>query len=287
MKKKFLVITVLVLLGVASNNSQAATHKLLPSAGPTKSSQFFAAYAQNASDTIKATGTLPDGEPSSPTDARLLQDIMPENLMTHPDGIGTIWWWEVLTAGEGETVALADISMVLSSSDPNNILGKTEAFSGTEVGYSPISPGIRADGSEIISGPANQQAKRVIVGVGSKSFPVSSASSVQTVRNYLNSFPNWTITSMVTAKGATDTLTLALSKAPPRLIAQRSGARFLVIAEDNGDPTSYELQSATSLSSAVWNPAGSISAGQTNDVTSSVQASSAFFIRLAPPIVAE
>ena len=241
--------------------------KVLPSFGPTQQASSFATYATDAVTAIKA-GTLP-----------VLKTVTPENLMTHPDGVGTVWWWLDVTADLGETLSLADVSGLFTSSDSGNVLGKVVSLEGTA--YSPLAPGIRADGSEVTSGPANQQVKRVIVGIGSKSFPVSSSNDEQAVKDYLNQFPNWRMTGMVSAKGVTTTV--VLQKAPPKLMATMAGEGrlFMVSAEDNGDPMSYGIQSSLTLgSSEVWSSAGSIKAGQT--LVLGQASGTARFVRYAP-----
>ena len=158
------------------------------------------------------------------------------------------------------------------------MLGKVVSLEGTA--YSPLAPGIRADGSEVTSGPANQQVKRVIVGIGSKSFPVSSSNDEQAVKDYLNQFPNWRMTAMVTAKETI--VTVILSKAQPKLMAVVAGDRLMVSAEGNGDPVSYRVQSSPTLGpSAVWTAVGSIKAGQTVDL-GPTSSGTALFVRYGP-----
>ncbi len=257
---------VLELFGVASSWA-AVTIKVLPSAGPTQASPQFATYAADAVTKIKA-GTLP-----------VLTTVTPEDLMTRPNGVGTVWWWVDATAGPEETITLADISGLFTSSDSRNVLGKVISLEGTT--YTSLALGIKTDGSEVTSGPANQQVKRVIVGIGSKSFPVSSSDGEQAVRDYLNGFSGWQMTAMVTV-GKT-TVTASLLKTPPKLTARvvGEGRLLMVTAEDNGDPNSYGLQSSLTIgSSATWIAAGSIKAGQT--LILGPASSTARFVRYAP-----
>lgn len=260
-------------------NLNAVTFKILPSPGPTKNSEVHAKYLENGANTIKTTGTLPTGTPASPAEARLLTSITADNFITWSDGLGgTIWWWLEVTAGEGETTSLVDVSGIISSPDPDNILGKTVTFVGT--GYSPTAPGIRADGSEVTSGPANQQVKRLIVAIGSKSFPVTSTAEAQGVRDWIAQFPNWSTTLVVTAKGATASLTL--KKGQPVLKAMRTGGKFIVTAANNGDLATYGLQTVTALGNpSWWKPAGTIRAGQSVDL-GLIDEYSALFVRYAP-----
>jgi len=247
-----------ILPSVRSLSVGGVTFLIVPRYGPPQNSVLFLPFASNVVATLKTVGTI--------TDAHPMQRVTPEDLMTWADGSGgTIWWWLVAIADQGGTVSLANITATLSSSEPGNILGKTVTFGGANVGYSALSPGIRANGSEVNSGPASEQVSRVIVGVGSKSFTVTSASDAQGVRNWVNQFPNWRTTCVVTAQGSS--ASFSLSKGPPGLKAMQVAGRFLVVAEDNGDPLSYGLQSSPVLgSSAVWSFAGTIKSRQTNDL---------------------
>jgi hypothetical protein len=291
------VLSLALFLSLTVFTGQAITIRIIPSFGPPQNAASFFGYTTGAVNLIKNTSMLPAGERMSPNDARLIQYVVLENLMTTTSlpfylGIfsptapwnnergGTVWWWIEVTASEGETISLADVSVVLSSSDANNILGKTVSYSGPGIAYSPTSPGIQIDGSEIISGPANQQVKRVIVGAGSRSFSVNSSEGAQAVKNFLNQFANWRMISTVIAKGATNTCVLL--RKPPVLRAMRLGNRFLVITESNGDPTNYELLQTSTLGvTAVWTYGGIIRSGQTNDA-GSIQDHPVSFIRYAP-----
>lgn len=287
----------LLVMGLAVFTGQAAIMiRIIPSFGPPQKATSFMGYATNAVSLIKTTSTLPVGERAYPMDAGLLQHVVPEDLMTtttvpfhrgvfspttpwNNERGGTIWWWVEITTSEEEEISLADISVVVGSSDPGNILGKTVSFDGAGVVYSSTSLGIQTNGLEITSGPASQQVQRVIVGIGSKSFPVSSMTDVQTVRDYIFQFSSWKTMIVVNTKGTS--ASLALFKLPPILRAIKSGDRFLVIAESNGDTMNYTLQTSAALSSAVWNSAGRIQAGQTNDM-GLIQDRPMFFIRYAP-----
>ena len=283
MKKQFIVIMVLGLLGAINNNAalvvqdngataeidinapedlqgrQSAftgTLKVIPSFGPALNSPDFPAYAANAKSKLKATGTLPKGTPSSPTDARLLERMTPENLMTWGNGTGgTVWWWHIATG----KVSLGGIVVTLRSGDPGNILGKMVSFSGSS--YSELAPGIRTNGSEITSGPASQEVEgRVIVGVGSKSFTVNSSADALEVRNWFFQFDKWSLSDEFSFGGKTETF--VLRKTPPSVSSPQGGTGFIVIAENNGDPRSYGVQLAPTVDGP-WNSAGvSMKAGQ-------------------------
>mgnify|MGYP001560228336 CR=1 FL=1 len=262
--KKILTVTVLgLLMGGVVSSQAAVTIRVLPSFGPTQTSPQFAAYAADAVAKIK-DGTLPT-----------LMLVAPENLMTRSDGIGTVWWWVDVTVGTGETISMEDISGLFTSSDSGNVLGKVVSLEGTA--YSATAPGVRADGTEVTSGPSSQAVKRVIVGIGSKSFPVNSTQDEQQVRDYLNKFPGWRTTAMVTAKGAS--ASFALSKSPPSLVATKVGGKFMVRAENNGDPAEYGLQKSSVLTGS-WNSAGTIRAGQTVDFGPATD--TALFVRYVP-----
>ena len=258
--------------------SGAVAIKLIPSFGPPSYDVSYQSYALSGAVAIKATGTLPVGapNPNSPTDARLLTQVAAEDLMTTVSAAfhrgvfnptppyqnargGTVYWWIEATAAAGETVSLADVTVVLRSSDSGNILGKMVSFTGTS--YAPTAPGIMADGTEVTSGPATQQVKRVIVGVASTSFSVSSAADVQAVRDFIAQAA-WSTTATITAKGSSSSLVLA--KVMPTLSLTRMGNRFFLDASNNGDPISYEIRRSTNLVS--WTSFGIIRAGMTNDL---------------------
>ncbi len=287
-------ILILVAFAITVLNAVAATtFKVLPSFGPPANAASFQAYALDAAVKIKSSGTLPTGAPNGPTDARFLPSVGADDLMTTTTAAfyrgvfsppspynnergGTVWWWIEVTAGTGETVSLADIAVTLNSSDSGNVLGKTVTFTGTF--YSPTSPGILADGTEVTSGPASQQVKRVIVGVASVSFSVGTSGDVQAVRDFIGQ-ANWSTRTVVTAKGASSSL--VLNRIMPTLKVSNSGGRLLLSRENNGDPVSYEIQKSAALgASAVWSSAGIISPGVTNDMGS--VASGAGFIRYKP-----
>lgn len=267
----WLVITVTMDLAVFTGQA-ATTFNIVPSFGTTQGALEFATYAQSTVDLLKANGTLPTK----------LTHVTPENLMTRPDGHGVVWWWIVVSAASsGETVSLADISVVLSSSDDNNTFDKTVSFSGTA--YSSFAIGIRTDGTEITSGSANQQAHRVIVAVGSKSFPTSSSADEQAVRDWFYQFRTWSTTAVVTANGASASFTLM--KSPARLMSWITTGKLFVSTENSLDPLSYGIQTSTNLS-GLWTSAGTIRAGQTNDL-GLVTNQPSLFVRYAPILVAQ
>lgn len=284
---------VAVLAMIIASASAAPTFKFFASVGGPQNAASYSGYTANAISTILATDTLPTGQRTGPTDARLIQHIVPQYLMTtvslpfYWDSFspaapwsnergGTIWGWEEITASPGETIALADVSGVITSSDSGNIVGKTYSFG--SVNYSTTALGINLDGSQITSGPANQQVTgRIIVGIGYKSFPVSTSSDVQGVKNWIYSFTKWGITNVVTAKGAS--ATFVLTTIPP-LTGFTAGGNFKVTAAPSDDPKSYALQSSTNLATGVWIPAGTIQAGHTNDFGSFILPQ--FFVRIAP-----
>ena len=291
-------MAMLVAFVVTASSVSARTMKVIASFGPPSNAASYQGYLTNAVALIKATGTLPDGPRTSPTDARLLTTITPEDLMTSTTPAfyrgsfspvtpfenergGTVFYWGVLTADPGETVALADMTFVISSSDSGNILGKTVSFNGSGVAYSATAPGIMLDGSMITSGSSTQQVNgRVIVGVASKSFTVNNADQVMGVVDFINQYSNWNLTVVMTSKG--QVVSYPLFRIKPTLRGFISDGRYLVSAENNGDTMFYPLQSTLALgSNSVWSAAGSIRAGQTNDL-GVVQGRATLFVRYSP-----
>lgn len=292
MKNFSKILAILTMMaGLLSVDSSAAiVVRLLPIFGPPKNDPSFTAFMSNAVKTVKS-GFVSYGDRTGPTDVKLMQNIGANDLLTtatasfyrgvfNPAGVwagsrgGTVWWFVDATT-DGDNLSLADMTIILSSSDSDNVLRKTVSFTVGDA-YSPFAPGIHADGSEVTSGPANQQVKRVIVAIGSPSFPVSNDSDVKAVGDYLNQFPNWRTTAMLSMRGTSTSA--SLSKGLPMLSAFRNPANnhFIVKAEANGDTTTYNLQASTSLGKdGVWDKVGTIRAGETLDL-GEVKASTLF-----------
>lgn len=229
MKKLFAFLTVLGLLGAAGN---AATIKISPTFG----SPTDTAFVLSAINAAKNGIPLPGG---------ILSFVTPNHLMTKNDGVGAILWVVDVTAISGETVSLTDVKAVLSSTDSGDLFGKIASFEGAS--YSPSAPGIRIDETEITSGPASQQAKRIIVGIWSKSFTVGSSRDEQSVRDWFFAFSNWSTIATVTAGGAS--VRAVLRKMPPPLIVSLSSTNTIkVFAVNNGDTNrDYRVLTAPSV----------------------------------------
>ena len=290
-------LSVLV-LGMMIASASAVTIQVIPSDGGPQYANSFNPYGLDAIAQIEADGTLQSGPRSGPTEARFSPNLTIEGLMTTVPqmyfywGIfnplapynleygSTKWTWIVVTAGPGETVSLADLSVTISSSPQGNILGKTVSFSATNT-YAPLAPGYLADGTKITSGPASQQVKKLIVGVGFKSFAMTSPTSVQDAKTWWYAHSDFDATVVATAKG--QTTTFVLDRAKPRLTGFVSSGRFMVRAEANGDPNTYAVQSSTDFQN--WTMIESIRAGQTNNV-SAILSGQSLFVRYAsqPPI---
>ncbi|MDP3962522.1 MAG: hypothetical protein Q8Q03_01495 [bacterium] len=276
------------------------TIKIIPSFGPPPYADSFAAYSTGAVNTVRSTGTLPFGIPSSPTEARQLSVLSIDDFLTIPEGSnipfyrrnfsptapwhnergGTIWYWIDVEAATGKTISLVGIQATLSSIDPNNLLGKSVNFSTN--GYGVATLGIMEDETLIQSGqPSSTQVKRVIVAIGSKSFPVKNMADIAIVDNYLAQFPSWGTTISVTAGSTTVSKTFLKGIALPRLIPTIAFVgrvkQFQVIAENTGSTNNFTLQSSTNLVN--WTDVSSIRAGQTNGISSQL---SYLFFRLRP-----
>ena len=266
--------------------TNAATLKRVPSIGPIPQSAGYAGYIADAKVKLRTTGTLPPGAPTSPTDARMASELNLLGLTATTNAYSymgnftapapfdhevgtTLYWWVVYTAvGADETVALAGISGEISTSDPKNLLKKSFDFSVVDTAYSDSAVGYKADGSEINSGPANTQARLVIVPIGSKYGLVLTAKDVYDFVQYFSQFPNWSESFRVTAGGMTVTETLLQGTlAPPKLIALSVGGDMfsLTAVSTNGNTKSYPVQINTDFGDG-WASVGVISAGTTNMV---------------------
>ena len=292
MKKTLLLFTAIMSFALMAH--PAPSFKFFASFGPPHNAGSYASYTAGAVAMIVATDTLPKGQRTSPTDARLINSILPEYLMTtvslpfYWDSFtpvspwdnergGTIWCWEEIIAAPGQPIALSDVTGTITSSDSGNVLGKTYSF--TSDSYSPTAIGINSDGSQVTSGPATQTVTgRVIFGVGYKSFPVGTSNDVVAVKNFIYQFNKWSTTNVVTVQGTS--ATLVLSTQPSILTASAVSGKFKITAAASDDPKSYALQSSTNLTSGIWSPAGSIQAGQTIDLGPFIWPH--FFVRYAP-----
>lgn len=234
-------------------------------------------FLKDAVDRLAATGTLPFGIPPtvSTNVPQRLAELRPENIMVKGDGKGYVWLAVTLTARPGETVALADGSGNLKS-NPTNLLGKTISFAGAN--YSETAIGIKSDGSRITSGTASQRVNgKVIVLVGYKSFTVNSSSDEIEVRDWFYG-NDVSLTSTVSAGGST--ATASLDNLPPILTAVLSTNRsFQVFTIPNGDPRTYNIQSAPSVVGP-WTTVGDVNAEWGLDFGSATNALQ--FIRYAP-----
>jgi hypothetical protein len=194
--------------------------------------------------------------------------------------------WEIVdvTAPDGSTVALADITGKFTSTDSTNALGKTVSFSGTL--YSDYAIGIKSDGSVVTSGPATERVKRVIVAIGSKSFVANNATEMKGVRDYINSFPNWRLSFELSVQGTTVTNTMSRL---PLISAKNEGGMFWVTAEDTGDTKSYLIQESSNVGPTPdgtmpqWNSTGiMIKPGESKAVIG-LTTWSQYFVRLYDP----
>lgn len=244
--------------------------KLVPSFGPPPHAGSFEGYTLGAVARIKDTGGLPTGDRSSVTDARIATWVAPEDLITSPDPLdfyrgnfnvaspwnsqrgGTIWWWIIVSANGSETVALSDLTVVLASFDPQNSLGKTTTFLNNS--YTSTAIGVNADGSMVTSGSASQRVKRVIVGVGQKSYTAKTAADVTEIRNYIGQFgKNWGISCEVKVGGSsnsailTGTPTQVVVVAKPKLSIVNVAGKATLVVENNGNASFYFIQSAAKV----------------------------------------
>jgi hypothetical protein len=245
----------------AGDTTQVVDISIIPSVGGPQHAASFAAYAGNAVQALRTTGTLPVGVVGSPTEARKIEFLRAEDLMTtatapfyggvfgpaapfNNERGSTVWWWVVVSSRTGgDTVSMDMISGLADSSDPQRSLRKeTSLASGA---YSPIAIGIRADGSVINSGASSQKARTIIVGIGSKSYLVSDQASLQAVRIHV--VGNFSTTMTITAGASTASKTLNLVSPRPMLVAKLVSGIPTFELVDNGSRDSYPVQLSDTL----------------------------------------
>lgn len=213
------------------------TFVIVPTIGPVSSDPAFAAYAAARENELRTTGNSPSsiGYIASPANGLVLKAGQLGNI---------IWWWLKVTAAEGETISLADITGKLMSSDAGNSLGRNISFVGRS--YAHLAFGIKADGTVVESGSSDQQVKTVVVGIGSQYFITSGPLDDLEIAGILAT-PNWQMTLEVNCSGGTKSVSLGLT---PPVTPTEFGIKFTRL--NNGqlkiEPTVagvYKLQVAT------------------------------------------
>ncbi len=264
----------------------ATTVTLVPSFGPTTNAmEFYLAYIKKAGDEVRATGTLPVGPMTSPTDPRILTSITSAHFMsskTVPFWMrsfsivdlfesqqqfnmargGTVTWWIRADAGPGNTTSLSEQSgefrsheRVILSMEPltvsSNVLGKR--FSNV-VGklYSKFyAIGIRENGEVIDSGSADQRARWIIFALLCPSFVTESAADVQGVDDYLDASQTpWTVSITVSVAGVEVKMMILSQTEPqaPKLLKHIADGHFFVSIEAGGDPSiRYQIEETNEL----------------------------------------
>lgn len=294
---KIIGLVVLVVI-MTTMPTFGAKIKIHASFGPLTSDPASPGYNAAAIAKLKVDGALSAEARESLIDPRLLMTVTPEDLMaatrafyrgtfdpTDPSWAvdargGTVWFWVELIAEGDETVSMADIMAVLMSTDPDNILKKEVVFNAGGVSYSPALVLILEDGSMITSGSPNQQGKRVIVGIGSRYFPVATPADVKGVRDFIGQFLSWGIKIVVSAKGVTQSLTLMTSD--PSLVASLVGGRLIVSPLKLDASDSRAIQKAESIGgTTVWASAGVIHGGENKDLGSIAELDQ-LYVRYAP-----
>jgi hypothetical protein len=296
---KWLGLVWLVMLLMSMFSTYATTTvNVFSAVGPSKISPSYPAFMANAIASIKNTGTLPSGPRTSPTDAKLLvgsasaEDVMTSTTVRSYRGAlnpvapwdgeygNTRWDFYDVSAGEG-LVSMADLTIVMVSSDTGNFLGKTTSFVGTF--YASTAIGIRADGTVVDSGPATQEVKRVIVPIAWKSFSINSDAQVTEVRNYVQAFPNWNLQSTASVKGVVTPIQVG-TPGRPKLTGIVESGKFFVVAESNGDTAEYNIELTDMFEgpSTYWVTQGTIRAGQKKEIQTIGSIQEARFIRYVP-----
>lgn len=247
----------------AADTTQLVDIAIIPSVGGPQHAGSFGVYALNAVNNLRLTGTLPVGIVGSPTEAKMIEFLRPEDLMTsftsplyggvfnpatpfHNERGSTIWWWVVISSKTGgNTVSLDMINTSATSTDPQGTLRKETSLAGGS--YSPIAIGIRADASIVDSGASSELVKKVVVGVGSKSYPVGNVADVTSVRDYMLQFGGFATTLEVTAGASTATKTLSLVAPRPTLVAKVVGGVPTFELTNNRNPDSFQVQLADQI----------------------------------------
>jgi hypothetical protein len=247
----------------AADTTQLVDISIVPSVGGPQHAGSFGVYALNAVNTIRLTDTLPVDVVGSATDAKMIEFLRPEDLMTsftaplyggvfnpstpfHNERGSTIWWWVVISSKTGgNTVSLDMINASATSTDPQGTLRKETSFASGS--YSPIAIGVRADASIVVSGASSQLVKKVVVGVGSVSYPVGTVADVTSVRNYMLQFGGFATTLNVTAGASTATKTLSLVAPRPKLVAKVVNGVPGFELVNNRNPDSFQLQLADQI----------------------------------------
>ena len=235
---------------------------LHPFEGVPKFNSSFPALAANAITAVSVNGELPMGSPTSLTDARLIDHIKWDSLMTTPAGVS---YWAgfnptgAFTGANGKTVwmivrvksktgindaSLATVSAAMRSQDfGNNSLGLDVGFISNS--YTTLAPGWRADGGMVTSGSSSQAVSELMVVVGFKSYEVTNSSDVSAVQNYVTG--NFAITFTANAGASTATKTLSLVAPRPTLVAKVVGGVPGFELLNNRNPDSFELEFANEI----------------------------------------
>lgn len=277
------------------------TLEIFPSFGPPTYAASFLFYGTNAVATVRNLGSIPTGVRTTPTDVRLLQIPVVEDFLTTAPTVpfyrgdfapqppwdkengGLPWFWVLLKAASGKTVSMSSINATLNSTDPNNLLGKSVNFSTN--GYGIAAWGVMPDGTLINQGqPSSTQVQRVIVGIGSKSFPVKNQGDIATVVNYLAPIPDWS--EIITVSSGATVVSRNLRKGIPRpnlipsIVFSGREKRFQVVAENTGLTGTFPLQYSINLTN--WVDVGTIAPGQTNFGPIQANSNPQFFMRIKP-----
>ena len=277
----------------AADTTQLVDIAIIPSVGGPQHAGSFGVYALNAVSNLRLTGTLPLGSVGSPTDAKMIEFLRPEDLMTsftspmyggvfspstpfHNERGSTIWWWVVVSSKTGgNTVSLDMINTSATSTDPQGTLRKETSLAGGS--YSPIAIGVRADASVVVSGTSSQLVQKAIVGVGSVSYPVNNDAEVANVRNYMLQFGGFATTLNVTAGASTATKTLSLVAPRPKLVAKVVGGVPGFELLNNRNPDSFQVQLADQITGPWVNHPNLLKAGDRIQTTGAMK-----FVRYMP-----
>ncbi len=254
---------------------------LIPFEGSPKANAAFVDLMTVALNRYKSTGTLPTGSPTSLSDARRIDHITADSLMTStkifyqrsfsPSGAwangngNTVW----IIAGASSKVGANDLSLSMFMADldsndyGNHSLRQHIAFTGNS--YTSLAIGWRADGTQVTTGSADQLVAKVVVVIGFKSYDVETNDEVKQVGNYISGDYSVSIALSVgqSSKSLTVSLVTPIVLDRPVLRAGRVGGKpSLIVADDGrGNTEEYPLL-GSSNPSGPYQDAGVVRGGQ-------------------------
>jgi hypothetical protein len=258
--KKFLCLTCFIAVGtvMAQADPTTPTMTICPSVAPNAyGSPSWSEYVSNAIAGL-STGTCTNvggDRTTDPTAYNAVSTFSPGDVMVASfplwDGLidptgavsgedGNRVTFGLIINGNGSQFSLSELSFVLSSSDPYNVLTDVDNYyepspSDPSNEYSLAHVGILANGSEITSGPSDQLVSELLlVGVGNGVWPGDAedlADYIDYVANYMPSISiTYTLTDPNFVVTASDTIDQAQTPEPATLSLMALGLASAMIA---------------------------------------------------------